>query len=82
MSNDKTEKQVIDLTPTWKEQLKVIRLILESNMDNDKKEIAWKELERMAGIADLYVVIAKESESKNLTLETLNRIGKTGKQLW
>lgn len=46
--------EAIDLTPTWTDILPVFRVILEDGSAASQAAI-WKEIERMAKLADLYV---------------------------
>ena len=50
----------IDMTPTWPEALRMYRALIENGSD-EGKETAWKELERMAELAQLYTDAAKKA---------------------
>jgi hypothetical protein len=58
------DARTIDLTPTWLEAVKMCRALIE-NGTNEGKANAWKEIERMAKIADHYVQIAKTADEVN-----------------
>lgn len=49
-----TRLEVIDVTPTWADILPVFRALLEDGSAESQASI-WKEIERMAKLADLYV---------------------------
>ena len=54
-------KRMIDMTPSWPEALRMYRMLIENGTD-EGKATAWKELERMAELAQLYTDAAKAAD--------------------
>ncbi len=56
--------KTIDITPTWEAVTPVLIMTLQQNTASSEAiEIAQKELNKMAGLADLWVKHIKETES-------------------
>ena len=50
--------RTIDMTPTWPEALRMYRMLIENGTE-EGQATAWKELERMAELAQRYTDAAK-----------------------
>jgi len=55
--------KTIDMTPTWEAVTPILVVTLQSTRDPDAIDIAQKELNKMARLADNWVKHVKETES-------------------
>jgi hypothetical protein len=62
LRTERANMKTIDLTPTWKQILPSLRVIVE-NASLDGKNLAWEEIARMADAADRYNQSTKAARS-------------------
>lgn len=63
--NMNKEKRTIDLTPTWSAVLPIlINTLTSDDFSYEQKEVAKRELQNMARVADMYVAANKKPDTE------------------